>query len=427
MGQPAGRRLLTADIIIPTLAKIAQEWGSHFLRIVEKIKIYKDGPARQTLQNTARASRQENSCAESHENRDILCLVLGRHNMQWAKVLLVLACATAALMPLDSSAQTGTGPTDSKAKKTFKEAVEYQSKHATGSAFDEFKKADKQDGGHCVECQNRMIEYGIERQDWKTAEFAANELISEAQGDQATALGHYQLGIVMMREGAVKNKDELFARANDEFAKALAAVPRFPGAIYADGLALARLKRDDAATARFQDFTKMRPVDDPDRQRALRYISEPALARARMAPAFAITTIDGQHLTLDDLKGKVVLIDFWATWCPSCREALPHIRKIAKTFQGQPLVVLSVSLDDDEQKWKDFVIKNEMTWIQYRDGGFGGRVAELFAVHAIPQTFTIDADGVLQDQQIGDASIEGKLKKLIAKAEELQTTRIAAQ
>jgi hypothetical protein len=89
--------------------------------------------------------------------------------------------------------------------------------------------------------------------------------------------------------------------------------------------------------------------------------------------------------------------------------------------------VLSVSLDSDEQKWKDFVTKNEMTWIQYRDGDFSGHVAALFSVHSIPQTFTIDADGVLQDQHIGDASMEGKLKKLVAQAQDLQTPKIAAK
>jgi peroxiredoxin len=101
------------------------------------------------------------------------------------------------------------------------------------------------------------------------------------------------------------------------------------------------------------------------------------------------------------------------------------MKEIAKKFQGQPLIVLSVSLDDDEQKWKEFIAKNEMTWTQYRDGGFTGPVATMFGVRAIPQTFTIDADGVLQDQHIGDASIEGKLKKLVAQANELQAKRVA--
>ena len=107
------------------------------------------------------------------------------------------------------------------------------------------------------------------------------------------------------------------------------------------------------------------------------------------------------------------------------------MRDIARKFQGDPLVVLSVSLDTDEQKWKEFIQKNEMTWPQYRDPeGFKGEMAQIFAVNAIPHTFTIDADGVLQDEHIGDASIEGKLKKLVARAREVQaasTTAKAAQ
>ena len=133
-----------------------------------------------------------------------------------------------------------------------------------------------------------------------------------------------------------------------------------------------------------------------------------------------MTTLDGQRVSLDDLKGKVVLLDFWATWCGPCREALPHMKSIAKKFQGQPFVVLSVSLDQSEDTWKEFIAKNEMTWLHYRDGGFEGRLSKLFGVEAIPQTFTIDADGVLQDEHIGDASMEGKLKKLIARAQELK-------
>jgi thiol-disulfide isomerase/thioredoxin len=142
-----------------------------------------------------------------------------------------------------------------------------------------------------------------------------------------------------------------------------------------------------------------------------------------MAPAFTVKTIDGKELSLDDLSGKVVLIDFWATWCGPCREALPHVKEIARKFSGQPLVVMSISLDKDDTKWRDFVGKNEMTWIQTRDDGFEGKVATLFGVRAIPSTFTIDADGVLQDQHVGDADIEGKLKKLTARAAALQASQ----
>ena len=89
-------------------------------------------------------------------------------------------------------------------------------------------------------------------------------------------------------------------------------------------------------------------------------------------------------------------------------------------------MVISISLDKDEDKWKDFVAKNQMTWLQYRDGSFDGQIAKIFGVNAIPATFTIDADGVLEDQHVGDASMEGKLKKLIANANDPARRKPAA-
>jgi thiol-disulfide isomerase/thioredoxin len=325
------------------------------------------------------------------------------------------------LLPVLAQEKTD-GPTDEKARKTYEKAQKSLHEHRTEFALDDFKKADKQDGGHCLACQKQMIKYGRELGEWKTAELAAEEMAAQAQGPKDTALAHYEFAVVLMDEGLQKHKEEIFARAHEEITKALAAFSNFPDALFIDGRVLAQLKRDDEAKARFDQYVKAKPGEDPNRRRALRYISRPELARARMAPPFSVTTLDGQRMSMDDLQGKVVLLDFWATWCAPCREALPHIRQVAKKFQGEPLVILSVILDSEEQNWKAFIVKNEMTWPQYRDGSFNGPIARMFAVNAIPHTFTIDADGVLQDEHIGDASIEGKLKKLFARARELQST-----
>jgi thiol-disulfide isomerase/thioredoxin len=318
--------------------------------------------------------------------------------------------------------QANDGPTNEKAKKTYNEGLEYLNKHQHGLALDSFKKADKQDGGHCVDCQRKTLKYAVELREWKSAELAGEEMVASAQGNKDVAIAHYSLAMVWMNEALQKKKGELFSRVHDEITKAVTSYPNFPNAFFIDGQALAHLSQDDAAKAQFEKFVKMETTDDLDRRRALRYISEPSLARARMAPAFEVMTADGQRVSLDDFKGKVVLLDFWATWCGPCREALPHMLNIAKKFQGQPLVILSVSLDDNEDKWKAFISKNEMSWLQYRDGGFTGPISTLFEVRAIPQTFTIDADGVLQDEKIGDAS-EGKLKKLLARAREQQVAQ----
>jgi thiol-disulfide isomerase/thioredoxin len=337
--------------------------------------------------------------------------------MKYFSISLIL---TLAVVPATLAQEKNDGPANEKAQKTYNSALNYLHKGDHLSALDDFKKADKQDGGHCVACQNQMIKYGIQLGEWKTAEQAAGEMVAEAQGERAIAIAHYQLAAVFMNEGRMRHKDEFFSQAHDEIAKALAAVANFTDALYLDGEALARMGQDDAAKARFAQFVKLKPQQDAARQRAERYIVRPELARARMSPPFVITTMDGKRVSMDDLQGKVVLPDFWATWCGPCRDALPHMQRVAKKFQGEPFIILSVSLDDDEAKWKDFIAKNEMPWLQYRDGGFEGTLAKKFDVHAIPHTFTIDSDGVLQEEHIGDASIEGKLKKLLNHAHESQ-------
>jgi len=339
--------------------------------------------------------------------------------MRCAAAVLVLACMVA---PIGAQEKTDEGPANEKAQKTYKEGFVYLSKGAIPLALDDFIKADKQDGGHCLACQKQMVAWGIKIRDWKVAEAGAEEMIVGAQRPHDVALAHYQFGAVLTNEGMTKNKDELFARAHEEMMKAQAAMPEFSPAILGDGEALACLKQDEKAIACFQQFAKMMPAGSHEQKRALRYASRLDLVRARMAPSFVLTTSDGQRVSLDDLQGKVVLLDFWATWCPDCLTAVPHVRDIARKFQGEPLVVISISLDTDPDLWKKFIAKHEMTWPQYFDGGWTGPIAKAFDVHAIPHTFTIDADGVLQDEHIGDASIEGKLKKLVAQARELQTT-----
>ena len=139
----------------------------------------------------------------------------------------------------------------------------------------------------------------------------------------------------------------------------------------------------------------------------------------KMAPPIEIIALDGTKFNLDAMGGRVVLIDFWATWCGPCNEELPHMRKIAKEFANDPFVMISVSWDSDEGKWKQFIEKNDMAWLQYRDADHS--LSDEFGINSIPHYFTIDSDGVLTAEMLGSGSnVEGKLKKLIAKALEVK-------
>jgi thiol-disulfide isomerase/thioredoxin len=310
-------------------------------------------------------------------------------------------------------------PTDPKARKTFAGAIEWENHRNYDAALDDFRKANKQDGGHCWECLRRAYALAIKIDAYKDAVEIAREWLPLAPSDKAKGEVEFRLAMALQEEGIKEKKEQCIAESASGFKAAIADDPGMARAHFHYGVTLARLHQDDAARAEFTAFLDQDHKNPTLHPRAERFVDHIELARATMAPPFFLTTLDGQHISMDSLAGKVVLIDFWATWCSPCVNALPHIRSIAKKFDGQPFVVLSISLDSDGAKWNQFVEKNGMTWMQYRDGGFSGRIAKLFGVTAIPATFTIDADGVLEDQHVGDAGIEGKLKKLIARAVEM--------
>jgi len=212
----------------------------------------------------------------------------------------------------------------------------------------------------------------------------------------------------------------LLAKADDAFQAALAADPKSSTALFQDGEVLAHLGQMEAARARFRACLAVLRPGDAIYLRAERFAANPELALEQLAPAFTVKTLDGSHFDLDQMQGRVVLIDFWATWCAPCMKELPEIKKIAKDFARQPLVILSVSWDEDEQTWEDFVRKNQMTWPQYRD--VDHRLGRLFEVEGIPSYFTIDSKGVIASELLGEGfDVESRLRKLIAAAKVTNT------
>jgi thiol-disulfide isomerase/thioredoxin len=333
------------------------------------------------------------------------------------------SCAALADAPKADAPRPGE-PTDAKARKTYQAAHDWLKSGRREEAIDSFRKAARQDG-HCTECLKQAYTLAEALGHYRDAEQIALDWLPMTTSDVERAAVHYRIAFALQQEGINNKKQKCFDESCGELRTTLQLEPKLTMAHFAMGVSLAHMHQDDAARAEFSTFLASDDSAPNLHERAQRYLSRIDLARARMAPPFSVTTIDGEHISLDSLAGKVVLIDFWATWCGPCREALPHIRAIANHFQEQPLVVISISLDKDEAKWKEFIAKNQMTWLQYRDGSFDGPIAKSFGINAIPATFTIDADGVLEDQHVGDAEIEGKLKKLVANAKELAKHRPA--
>jgi thiol-disulfide isomerase/thioredoxin len=318
-------------------------------------------------------------------------------------------------------------PSDARAAKIFAKATKDFEERKYASALDEFRKADQQDGGHCLACEINAYKTAKQLEDFQTARQETMLLLDHVTNPEDKAQVHYLTGDVCLSEGGYRIFQKPFEDADKEFEAALQLQPDKPNCLYADGVALAHLHQYDKAKERFEQYMKLASPHDFEYPRARLFATQPELARVRIAPDFHVVSLDGKPISMGSLAGKVVLIDFWATWCGPCKQALPHLKEIVQKFEGQPLVVISISLDMDEATWKFYVAHNGMTWPQYRDGGFEGPIATSFHVKAIPTTFTIDANGFVQDQQVGDGEIEEKLKKLLLKASSAPVEKAAVQ
>ena len=243
-------------------------------------------------------------------------------------------------------------------------------------------------------------------------EFAGSDLQLQAQA--------YNLeGIALQTQAAVKDQKKL-QDAEAAFRKALALNAPMPIVHFNLGFTLMELGRDADGTAELKKYVELDP-DGSKTEEVAKLIENPRRAREAYAPDFSITTADGEYISLDDLKGKVVLLDFWGTWCPPCVESVPALRDLQKRFAKEPLFkMISVSNDGDQTKWSGFVEKNQMTWTQYLDKD--RHVVRAFDVNAYPTYILIDAEGIIRFRQVTTAwEHTGELPDAIKKHLKLAT------
>ncbi len=284
-------------------------------------------------------------------------------------------------------------------------------------ARDGFSKANKIAGGECVVCLEQMASIDAGLHEWKKAIEEAQHLEAMAANPRDKSIAEARLGEILVQQAGDKPKPAQLEAAHAAFQNAIQNFPKNLAARWSDGCVLAKLGKESDAKEQFTACAQTSSARDPMHVRALHFAENPSLALHKMAPAFEVTALDGTHFNLDNMGGRVVLIDFWATWCGPCNEELPGLKHLAKEFANEPLTIISISWDADEAKWKSFIAKNEMTWMQYRDADH--KLSEEFGVNAIPHYFTIDSDGVLTAEMLGSGNdVEGKLKKLLKRARE---------
>lgn len=139
----------------------------------------------------------------------------------------------------------------------------------------------------------------------------------------------------------------------------------------------------------------------------------PAQEIGSTPPDFKAKDITGQTVSLSGLKGKVVLLDFWATWCPPCRAEVPKLLEIHKSFQDKKFVLLSVSLDRDLAAARTFVADKKMEWVHVIDAAAGPELANQYGIEYIPATFVIDRQGKLAASGLRGAALKEKIAALL--------------
>ena len=169
-----------------------------------------------------------------------------------------------------------------------------------------------------------------------------------------------------------------------------------------------RLKTEYPTTEVAAENDEILPAIEKDRKAAeLRK----SLAVGAVFPGIEGKALDGSAASTAALKGKVVLVDFWATWCPPCREELPNVLAAYEKFHAKGSEVIAVSPDKDEGELKKFIEEKKLPWPQIFEGA--DDLAGKFGVESIPTTYLIGADGKIVATELRGEALAQKLEVLL--------------
>jgi len=142
-----------------------------------------------------------------------------------------------------------------------------------------------------------------------------------------------------------------------------------------------------------------------------------AASAAEKAPDFQLPQMDGNSLKLSDLRGSVVYVDFWATWCPPCRESFPWMESMHQRYQELGLEVVAISLDQKRDLIENFLKAHKASFTILHDSDGGS--AEAFQVKGMPSSYLVDRKGNIRMRHAGfndgdKADLESQIKQLLA-------------
>lgn len=250
---------------------------------------------------------------------------------------------------------------------------------------------------------------------YKNVAESCDKVIELAPNDIGLQLQAYNLKGVAFQSQAESKDQKKLKDAEAIFRQGLAIDANLLPVLHFNlGYTLMQQGRDQEGIAEIKRYLELQP-NGSDASQARKLIENPRRAREIFAPEFSLTTSDGEYLTLEDLRGKVVLLDFWATWCPPCVASVPSLRSLYKRFEKEPsFMMIALSADSEAEPWRAFIAKNQMVWPQYWDRD--RRVQRAFSIRAFPTYVLIDHEGIVRYRSSGSgwqhtANMEDAIRK----------------
>lgn len=130
---------------------------------------------------------------------------------------------------------------------------------------------------------------------------------------------------------------------------------------------------------------------------------------------FQVKALNGEPLSLEKYRGKVILLDFWATWCGPCLAEMPNVKRIYRNYQDQNFEIIGISLDSNSSQLRSYLWSERITWPQFFDGaGWENSVARKYGINSIPTMYLIDGNGFIREEDLRGRALEVAVAKLVA-------------